>query len=260
MSALNILGKFELYLKSARAQRRLNLQGLPILPKGLVRHAPHNRAAFNQFVLWVKSLGLSRVESVVDVGANHGDFSRAVAALYPRAKVLLVEPLQNVRSDLERQCELKRGRWTIVPCALGSTKGTGTLYIDPKDDTIGSLLGFSDNYRLTNPLAVNHRSLECPLTTLDELCVEQGVAGIDLLKVDVEGFEFEVLNGGPRMLPKTQAVIIEISLIRRSGDQDVLEMLARLRDYGFAIVNVIPSLFAKTEPWKPVEFNVLARR
>jgi len=257
---MSLASKIGLYAKSALVQRSLNWRGLPLIPKRLVRGAPHNRAAFNEFVLWTKSLGLSGVQWIVDVGANHGDFSQAAAALYPEARVLLVEPLPHLRTALERHCR-SRG-WRLADCALGSTPGKATFYIDPQNDAIGSLLGFSEAYRSANPRLVAQRSLECRVMTLDALCEAEGINAIDLLKVDVEGFEFEALKGGPRILLKTRALVLELSLIRRApGAEDgLLEMLSLLRKYGFEIVNVVPSVFARAEPWKPVEFNILARR
>lgn len=258
---MSIFSKLELYVKSAYAQRSLNWRGLPLVPKRMIRAAPQNRAAFNEFVLWIDSLHLTSVDSIVDVGANHGDFSQAAAALHPQAKVLLVEPLPHLKAPLERIGRFKGGHWRVVDCALGSKPGMASLYVDPQNDAIGSLLGFSEDYRGANPLAAAQRIVKCRVTTLDDLCADEGIKAIDLLKVDVEGFEFEVLRGATRTLRSTRALIVELSLIRRaSGNDGLLEMLALLRNYGFEIVNVIPSLFAGIEGWKPLEFNILARR
>jgi len=234
MSAFSKLG---LYAKSAWARRNLNWRGLPLIPKRLIRAAPANRAAFNEFILWIQSLHLPRVQWVVDVGANHGDFSQAATALYPQAKALLVEPLPHLRPALEQQCRLRAGRWHIADCALGSSPGKAALYIDAQNDAIGSLLGFSENYLAANRLAVAQRSVECHVTTLDELCADHEIKAIDLLKVDVEGFEFEVLKGGSRMLPKTLALVVELSLIRRApgADGDLPAMLSLLRNYGLKL-------------------------
>jgi hypothetical protein len=101
----------------------------------------------------------------------------------------------------------------------------------------------------------------CEVKTLDAVAAELALDHIDLLKIDVEGFEFEVLKGAGQILQKTDAVIIEVSLVRNTGTSGLLvEMLDCLARHGFQIVNVIPSLYDIDEPWRPREFNVLARR
>lgn len=243
------------------ARRAPHLSGAPCLPKALLPDAPYSRAAYNSFVVWIQQLGLSSVATVVDVGANHGDFSRAASLLFPSAKVLLVEPLPKLQQLLQGVIEKRRPNWRLIPCALGSQPGRFPLFVDENRDDIGSLVGFSDEYRAVRPEARASREILCDVKTLDAVSTEFGLHGIDLLKIDVEGFEFEVLNGASEILRKTTAVIVEVSLVRRSDAQNaLLEMLERLVRGGFEVVNVIPSLFDQREPWRPREFNVLVRR
>lgn len=249
------------YLKAARIRRGPNFRGLPLIPKSLWKSAPRNREAFNQFILWIDRLALPEAERVVDVGANHGDFAQAAAALYPASQILLVEPLPMLHPELERRSAERGRRWSLARCALGSEPGTALLHLSDSGDDIGTLAGFSEEYEAANPRAQPGKSIQCKVRTLDNLCAERGIGRIDLLKIDVEGFEFEVLAGGASMLAKTTAVIVELSLIRRTGEADALErMLELLRLKGFALVEVHPSLFDPAEPWHPLEFNILARR
>jgi FkbM family methyltransferase len=256
-----IFHSLELYLRAAVAQRSGNLRGLPLIPKRLFSSAPYHRTAYNQFVTWIDRLRLGAVTMAIDVGANHGDFSQAVSTLYPRAKILLVEPLPTLHRELERRCRERPGCWQLAKCALGGAPGEATLYVDPSHDAVGSLAGFSEEYLRTNPgtaAKVNHL---CTVKTLDILCDELGITAIDLLKIDVEGFEFEVMKGAARMLSATRAVVVELSLIRRSGDADAIErMLATLRTAGFALLELFPSFYVPERPWQPAEFNLLARR
>jgi hypothetical protein len=135
------------------------------------------------------------------------------------------------------------------------------LYV-AQDDAIGSLAGFSEEYVAVNAGAKPSNQLECKVRTLDEVAAQHGIAAIDLLKIDVEGFEFEVLAGARKALAKTEAVVVEVSLVRNPSRQAnaLLRMLNLLADAGFDVVRVIPSLFDRRAPWKPVEFNILARR
>ena len=256
-----LLNKLSLYLRSAVAQRGLNVRGMPLIPKSLWPSVPFYRAGYNQFVLWLKRLQLGRVNQVVDVGANHGDFAQAASTLFTDAKVLLVEPLPTLHAELERRCQERNGRWSLAKCALGSQSGNATLHVDPQQDATGSLVGFQKEYLEANPTARPAQTYSCPVRTLDELCAEHGIQSIDLLKIDVEGFEFETLKGAATMLRATNALVLELSLVRRGDDPDALvRLMTVLCEAGLRVVELYPSLHSHEAPWLPVEFNVLARR
>lgn len=258
---MGLFSKLNAYARSAAVQHGPNFRGLPLIPKLLSPDAPGNREAFNQFVLWIHRLQLPRVNQVVDVGANHADFSLAASTLYPNAKVLLVEPLPTLQSELQRRCARRSERWKLEPSALGGESGSATLYVDPQSDAIGSLAAFSEEYLKANPEARPRQTFTCMVRTLDDVCASHGIGTIDLLKIDVEGFEFEALRGGMKMLRSTRAVVIELSLVRRNDDSDALrKMLEVIANAGLRVVELYPSLYSKEEPWLPVEFNLLARR
>jgi FkbM family methyltransferase len=255
------LNKIALYLQAAAALRSPHWPGIPFFPKSLCAGIPYSRSAYNSFIAWIKRLELPTATQVVDVGANHGDFARAANTWYPAAQVLLVEPLPKMQRCLEKAIQDGRRNWRLLPCALGAEPGRLPLFVDENHDDIGSLAGFSEEYSRTNPEARASKEIICDVKTLDAAAAEAGIDHIDLLKVDVEGFEFEVLQGAERVLGKTTAVIIEVSLVRKAGDANALvAMLDRLAKQGFDIVAVIPSLFDPQQPWRPREFNVLARR
>jgi len=198
---------------------------------------------------------------IVDVGANHGDFANAASTCFPEAEVVVVEPLPKMQLCLEQIIRACRKKWRLLPCALGAKRGRLPLFVDEGHDDIASLAGFSEEYLKVNPRAQPAQEMLCEVKTLDEVALEMGLEHIDLLKIDVEGFEFEVLKGASQVLKKTTAVIVEVSLVRKIGTSnslvDMLDLLAR---HGFHVVNIIPSLFDTNEPWKPCEFNILARR
>jgi FkbM family methyltransferase len=259
---VNAAAKLLLYFRSVVALRSPNLVGLPLIPKGISRSLPFSRNAYNSFLLWIHRLGLTCANTVLDVGANHGDFARAASAVFPAAAVYLIEPLPEMQAYLTGLIQNSHRPWSLVPCALGSEPGKFPLFVDDEDDSIGSFTGFTEEYLKANPRARPTREIMCQVQTLDEFSRERGIESIDLLKIDVEGFEFEVLKGAALSLRHTRAIIVEVSLVRRpSGTgHPLVEMLDLLTDAGFQVVEIIPSLFDPAVPWKPTEFNILMRR
>jgi len=249
-------------VRACFARGNLNLKGFPLLPKKFCEHPLHNRGAFNTFLTWIKLLQFEHINWVIDVGANHGDFSEAVTALFPKTNVLLVEPLTQLHPELESRCSNKNGRWLLERAAIGASESVMPIYIANENDAIGSLAGFSNDYRAANPEMNSVREELCTVTTLDKLVASHQIQTVDLLKIDVEGFEFEVLRGATLTLPKTRAVIIEVSFIRKATNVEnpLLELLTQLTKHGFDVVEIIPSLYDPKDTWKPLEFNVVARR
>jgi len=101
---VNAFEKARVYFRASAALGNLNFKGLPFLPKRLFNGTPHNRAAYNEFIVWINHLHLGSVRWAVDVGANHGDFAEAAAAYFPEANILLVEPLPLLHDELQRRC------------------------------------------------------------------------------------------------------------------------------------------------------------
>lgn len=255
-----MLKKIGNYIAACCALRRPNLKGCPFLPKVFSRLPLHNRSDYNNFITWISTLQLGQARWIVDAGANHADFSYAASACFPSARCLLVEPLPRLHEELEKRCKYSDGRWILEKSALGATNCVMPLYVS-SDDAIGSLAGFSEDYTAAAVARTSSR-LECKVRTLDEVASQYGIAEIDVLKIDVEGFEFEVLKGAEKSLAKTKAVITEVSLVRNPSRHSsaLAGMLTLLNEAGFDIVRVIPSFCDSREPWKVAEFNVLARR
>jgi FkbM family methyltransferase len=259
--------KLRLYLRAAYETRSINWRGLPLIPKRLSAALPHNRASYNEFLLWIRqSIQLRDADIVFDVGANHGDFALAASVCFPRARVFLFEPLPVLRPVLELQTARNAGRWSFYPIALGASEGRLPLYVDPANDTIGSLAGFSESYNRMHNQSAHDRStatIEVSIESLDNFCQRERIEEIDLIKIDVEGFEFAVLDGASEMLGNTTAIIIELSLVRKAEGKPapLLEMVSRLTQYGFYVVGLFPSFAPDAkQQGRPQEYNILARR
>jgi len=258
---VNAFEKAQVYFRASAALGNLNLNGFPFLPKRLFNVPLYNRAAYNEFVTWIYLLRLNSARWIVDVGANHGDFAEAAAAYFPEANILLVEPLPQLHDELQRRCARHIGKWLLEKFAVGAEEAVLPLHVAADQDAIGSLAGFSSEYQRLNPQS-EITQISCKVRPLDAVAAERGISCIDLLKIDVEGFEFEVVKGAVRALEFTRALIVEVSLVRRPTDvtNPLVAMLDLVIRYGFEVVNVLPSLFDLSCPWKPVEFNILARK
>jgi FkbM family methyltransferase len=129
---------------------------------------------------------------VLDVGANEGDFAASVLALLPEADVHCFEPHPATAARLARRFQ-HDARVRIVRSGVSDREGTLALhdYRGAAGSAHASFLPgtFTDVYRSETD------AVEAPLTTLDAYLAGAGLEHVDLVKIDVEGFERNVLAG-----------------------------------------------------------------
>ena len=140
---------------------------------------------------------------VFDVGANRGEFADAFLRL--GATVYAVEPHPTCTKELKALYGHDR-KFNLVDCALGSAPGEALLYLGENGmDNVSTL---SEDYRRDAKrlpgLAVAgwNQSIPVRVDTLDHLVDRYGTP--DFCKIDVEGYEIEVLRGLHQPLPLLQ--------------------------------------------------------
>ena len=181
--------------------RRTPLYGVA---KELYRHTA-NRGQLhtrNQLIhFYGKLLGKGAV--VFDVGANRGEFANAFLRL--GAMVYAVEPHPVCIREL-RALYRRNPRFKLLECALGAAPGEAQLYLG--ENGMDNMSTLSDDFRREVKeipglsLAGWNESVTVKVDTLDRLIGEYGIP--DFCKMDVEGFDLEVLRGLSTPLPMLQ--------------------------------------------------------
>lgn len=139
---------------------------------------------------------------VIDVGAYVGDWTRACHRFFPRARTLMVEPQVQHLPELQRVSVEVPG--AEVACALlGATQRLSVPF--RVLESASSVLSEADQ---ANAVMIN-----LPMTTLDALTAGTAFANPDLVKLDVQGYELEVLKGAERVLLSAEAVLMELNLL-----------------------------------------------
>jgi len=140
-----------------------------------------------------------QARAIVDVGANVGVFSLLAARLQPEARILAFEPQPVVAMSLARNVALSGTRKVeVLPTALGATTGYTSLFT-----TVSDVLTSLDGARVPDSV-----ELTVPITTLDAVVRERGVVGIDLVKIDVEGWELPVFQGAAATFARDRPIVI----------------------------------------------------
>lgn len=129
-------------------------------------------------------------DNFIDVGANVGDWSLCIAAHRPNCAVYAFEPHPELFSMLQRSIR-KNGFKCIQAWNLGlaADYGTLTLYCDSSNQGNNSLIVIPDD--------LSDKSYVVPVAPLGDVLSIDNLQGHTLLKIDVQGFEYEVIRGLP---------------------------------------------------------------
>jgi len=176
---------------------------------------------------WVSS-ALHAGGTFVDVGANVGGYS--VRACKIGARVIAVEPDPDNCRVLKLNLELNRcTNAHVLNIAAGSKEEVRQLYEGDKCAPSGYTLKQDEGVRKVK-CTVEVKPLDAAITPLlsDEW--------VNLLKIDVEGFEVEVIKGASNLLKRTRYVIVEVIPSTKSK---ILEVLDLLRPLGFKLIDKI---------------------
>jgi FkbM family methyltransferase len=153
----------------------------------------------------------------VDIGANEGFFTvQASRIVGPSGRVLAVEPQGRLQEVIRKNLELNGlGNVTLVRRAVSDRPGEAELHISPSTNTGSTGLSQSTRYR------VPHESV--PVNTLEGILDKHGIEKVDLMKMDIEGFEYEALTGAEKLLKSKQirAIALEMhpELMRGRGKE-----------------------------------------
>ncbi len=143
---------------------------------------------------------------IFDVGANKGEYSSSILNYLPFSKVFAFEPNPKAFLDLQKKKEIN-----TYNVALGNKKGKEKIHVykDTPNSQHGSL--FPNFAKVINSELSKKEtfSFDININTIDNFCSENEIFQIDFLKIDVEGYEFSVLQGAKKMLDNNNIKIIQ---------------------------------------------------
>jgi FkbM family methyltransferase len=177
----------------------------------------------------IKKLGFEP-KHIVDVGANHGMWTREALKYFPDSYYTLFEPqktLENSVKDL-----LANPRIKLNTVGVGSHAGNFKLTIG-KSDTESSFI-----YTEKDAAESGLRQIEVPIVTLNEFLGKMDVPTPDLIKIDAEGFDFEVLKGASDFIGKTEIFVVEVSVAIENLDNSFLKMMNFMDEKGYKIFEI----------------------
>jgi FkbM family methyltransferase len=172
---------------------------------------------------WLQEMNIN---TVIDVGASHGDSVEIYHAMFPSANIFSFEPLKDSYKKLEaRKATVKTLK--TFNFALGAKAEKVQMHRNEFTPS-SSLLKMNQVHKETFPFTSGEVLEEIEVKTLDSVADEITLKSNVLLKLDVQGFEENVLRGGLETLKQVKVIIIEMSFVELYSGQPMFDKIYRL--------------------------------
>jgi FkbM family methyltransferase len=174
---------------------------------------------------------LIRPKRVLDIGAHIGDFTTNLSRLSPECEFVMIEA--------NPYCEpyLKKVNKPYQILALSNYTGTTSLYVE-KANSIGTGASI---YRENTQFYEEGKFdiVETSVNTLDNLNLFPDEI-IDLVKIDTQGAELDILNGGSKTIKRSKYLLLEVSTMHYNIGAPLMDQVVnKLKEYEFAIEDIL---------------------
>jgi FkbM family methyltransferase len=172
--------------------------------------------------------------AMLDVGANKAEWSDQFKTVYPGSSVFMIEPLEEMRPYLEKFSEGHPDAKFVIAGA-GPAAGELEFTVWP------SLSGSSFVPQAGDPLYDTYAKRTVPIVAIDDLIESNEMPVPDVAKLDVQGFELEVLQGAKRLFGTTEVFFMEVSLFNPLGPKmpTLVDVVNYMHDRGYVAFDIV---------------------
>ena len=187
---------------------------------------------------WLKNYNF---KTILDIGANEGQFADKMLLLFPDAVIYSFEPIPETFVLLQKNFENVK-RLKTINLALGDS--TGEISFNKNEYTpSSSLLTLSEKHVESFDYAVKTNPITVKIDKLDNVMSSEKLDFPLLIKIDVQGFEDKVIKGGLEIIKKADLILCEVSFAELyKGQLLFAEIYEMLRDLGYTYAGSIEQL------------------
>lgn len=163
---------------------------------------------------------------IVDIGAFQGEWTSMIQHIFIDSKVLMVEAQESKREYLNK---LKSNKVDFEITLLGpEVNPSSKFYVN---ETVSSALPETEKS--------SQSYVEIPMNTLDSILQKRVWGMPDFIKLDVQGFELEVLKGAKESLKHAEVVLMEVSLLEiNKGAPLIKDVINFMDDHSFVCYDI----------------------
>jgi FkbM family methyltransferase len=185
------------------------------------------RANFN--LKWLNTL---HIKSVIDIGANEGQFALEIRKAYPGMEIYSFEPLAACFKLLVNKFEGDK-HFHSFHCGIGE-KTERKIINRNEYNAASSLLKGSKELKMNFPTASKEFSEVINLSTFDDVMNVSNINRPYLVKIDVQGYEKHVIKGSYELIKNAACLVVEVSFQQLYEEQPLFpEIYQLLNEFGF---------------------------
>lgn len=184
---------------------------------------------------------------IVDGGAHHGDFVHAIRRESPSARFICFEPTPALVSNLQVMFS-NDANVTVLAMALGEGEGTAKFHLNSAPST-NSLLTSADQITGDLSALINTRAMvDVEVVTMDAALARLNQTDVDIIKLDLQGYDYRALLGATQTLKNAAVVVVEVWFAPvYEGAADYLQVCSLMNDKGFALYALTSLHYGNTD-------------
>lgn len=171
---------------------------------------------------------------IVDVGANHGGWTRLALRYFPDAHYTLLEPQAWLKDSVE---DLLKANPNIHWHSVGAGEEAGTLKFTLAEHDDSSSFRFSPE----EARKLGRKQVEVPVVTIEELVRDSKLPLPDMIKIDAEGTDLSALKGAGSLLGTTEIFFLEAGVMNKNFENNVLSVVQKLQEHGYRLFDITDS-------------------
>jgi len=164
---------------------------------------------------------------ILDVGANHGNWTRTALRYFPSARYTLLEPQDHLKIHIQ---DLVKAGYNLEWVNAGASDQSGRLpfHISHRDDS---------STFTTSGEGSSVSSSVVEVITLDDLIASRHLPIPELVKIDAEGFDLKVLQGAKNLLGKSEVILVEASVCC-PYENSVARLVDLMNSHGYRLFDI----------------------
>jgi FkbM family methyltransferase len=193
----------------------------------LVKNIP---IPLNSFFSMIKEFNFEP-KHIVDVGANHGKWTRNALKFFPNAQITMVEPQHWLKDSISDVLNANKNV-KLFPYGAGEKEGTFNFTI--MDIDVSSSFKYSEEEAKEK----GYKQIQLPIITINKLLADNNLPVPDILKIDAEGIDIQVLKGASDYIGKTEIILIEAGVVNKSFDNSFLKTINYMDEKGYRLYDI----------------------
>ncbi len=188
---------------------------------------------FNYYI--VRVLTNLKIDYVLDIGANEGQFAEEIRKYGFKKDILSYEPMTGAYKKLSKRSE-SSNNWKIYNNGFGNKVEQKTLNIS-KNSVSSSILNLNKKSLIYEPKSRYIAKETINLNTLNKVLTQNKFKKKNIfVKIDTQGYEKNILIGASKVFKKIKGIMLEVSVVPiYKGERDFIEMIKFMKKKGFYI-------------------------